>query len=428
MLRWIKSGKSDHPLDSKDAAHRLLEQLAGKDAVPALEQVSAYLDAVKTADNLKPAAALEIVDLLDRTGRPLQRRLNQDYVSEGARLTMFQKVRLWSAVYNYWAQLTEGYRFCLAKYEVGAVGAAALKAYLPRITCRAMRSCAGRIKWTLLHYGPIDPQVWQDLGSLYLLSESLQFSRSTLRVYRGAQGESTAEREFLRALMLPVSAPDGLFPIQIEIAERIVAQVAAGFQIAPRPAPGIHFIFELSGDRVPARLPASPQFSSRTRCFGPGAASAQMENMLKFIEQHELLPPDLPLGGNYDPGLVQATLAHLSATGRAPARAQGGRRRQLEHVTVVHEYERGRRQCRRAVLRIAVRQQRRGVGRRERKRRRVRRLRAVAERRLAARRQPGGHPARGRGRMGCRHRAPRIGDDKGNGTSASRCSRKAAPR
>ncbi len=94
MLRWIKGGKSDHPLDDKDAPHKLLEQLSGKDAVPALEQVSAYLDAVKTADNLKPSAALEIVDLLDRTGRPLQRRLNQDFLSEGARLTKFQKVRL----------------------------------------------------------------------------------------------------------------------------------------------------------------------------------------------------------------------------------------------------------------------------------------------------------------------------------------------
>ncbi len=110
MLRWIKSGKSDHPLDAK-AVDTLMQELDSKDAVPALEQISAYLDAVKTADNLKPGRALEIVDLLDRTARPLQRRLTQDYIAETHRLTKFQKARLWASVHNYATQLTEGYRF-----------------------------------------------------------------------------------------------------------------------------------------------------------------------------------------------------------------------------------------------------------------------------------------------------------------------------
>ena len=86
MLRWMKSERSDHPLDSKDPSGALLEQISGKDPIPALEQICAHLDAVKTAENLKPGRALEIVDLLDRTGRPLQRRLNHELVSEGHRM------------------------------------------------------------------------------------------------------------------------------------------------------------------------------------------------------------------------------------------------------------------------------------------------------------------------------------------------------
>ena len=129
----------------------------------------------------------------------------------------------------------EGYRFCLSKYEVGAVGAAVLKPHLPRITCRAMRACAGQLKWALLRYGPVEPRVWHDLGGLYLLAESLQFAQVSLSVYRGAKGESSPEREFLRALMLAVSSPDGLLPLQIEIAERLVAQLASGFSIAAAP-------------------------------------------------------------------------------------------------------------------------------------------------------------------------------------------------
>ncbi len=166
MLSWIKRGRSDHPLDDKDAPKILLDDLAGKEPVPAIEQLSSYLDAVKTADNLKPLRALEIVDLLDRTGRATQRRLSQTFVAENEQLTKFQQARLWGAVYAYWTQIAEGYRFCLAKYQVGAIGAGALTPQLPRIICRAMRACAGQLKWSLLRYGPVEPRVWQDLGGV----------------------------------------------------------------------------------------------------------------------------------------------------------------------------------------------------------------------------------------------------------------------
>ncbi len=340
MLSWIRSRRSDHLLDDKDGASILLDELAGKDPIPALELVSSYLDAVKTAENLKPGRAFEIVDLLDRSGRPLERRLNQGLVAEGQRLTRFQQARLWTTVYAYWTQMAEGYRFCLAKYEVGAVGAAALKPQLPRITCRAMRACAGQLKWTLLRYGPVEPRVWQDLGGLYLLAESLRFAQITLGVYRGATGESSPERELLRALMLAVSSPDGLLPAQIEIAERVIAQLAGRFRMAPRPARGVHYIFELSGERPPGRLPANSRLTASMRGFGAGEASAEVEQIMQSIDRSQALPPDLALGGDYDPALVQTTLRHLLRywAPMLPQRKER-RRRHVERVSVVHDYE-----------------------------------------------------------------------------------------
>lgn len=341
MLDWIRRGRSDHPLDDKDAPKILLDDLAGKDPIPALEQLSSYLDAVKTADNLKPLRALEIVDLLDRTGRATQRRLNQTFVAESQHLTKFQQARLWTAVYAYWTQIAEGYRFCLAKYEVGAVGATALTPQLPRIICRAMRACAGQLKWSLLRYGPIEGRVWHDLGGLYLLAEALQFAQTTLGVYRGAKGESSPERELLRALMLAVSAPDGLLPVQIEIAERVIAQWAGSFRIASRPSAGVHYIFQVSGERPPGRLPANSRIRSGMRFFGPGEASLLLEQSIQSIDRDQaVLPPDLVPGSHFEPGLVQATLRHLLRYWgpKLPERTQR-RRRHVERVSVVHDYE-----------------------------------------------------------------------------------------
>jgi hypothetical protein len=340
MLSWIKRGRSDHPLDDKDAPKILVDDLAGKDPVLALEQLSSYLDVVKTADNLKPLRALEIVDLLDRTGRATQRRLNQTFVAETQHLTKFQQARLWATVYAYWTQLAEGYRFCLAKYQVGAVGAAALTPQLPRIICRAMRACAGQLKWSLLRYGPVEPRVWHDLGGLYLLAEALQFARTTLGVYRGAKGESSPERELLRALMLSVSAPDGLLPLQIEIAERVIAQWAGDFRIASRPSKGVHYIFQVSGEHPPGRLPTNSRIRSGMRFFGPGDAALLLEHSIQSLDRNQALPPDLIAGGDYEPGLVQATLRHLLRYWgpKLPERVQR-RRRHVERVSVVHDYE-----------------------------------------------------------------------------------------
>jgi len=340
MLSWIRGRRSDHLLDDKQGANTLLDELAGKDPIPALELVSSYLDAVKTAENLRPGRAFDIVDLLDRSGRPFERRLNQALIAEGQRLTKFQQTRLWTTVHGYWTQLAEGYRFCLAKYEVGAVGASALKPQLPRITCRGMRACSAQLKWTLLRYGPVDPQVWQDLGGMYLLAESFGFAQATLGIYRGARGESSPERELLRALMLAVSSPDGLLPAQIEIAERVIAQLAGLFRLAPRPARGVHYIFELSGERPPGRLPANSRLTAGMRGFGAGEAAGEVERIMQSIDRNRALPEDLTLGGDYDPTLVQTTLRHLLRywAPTLPQRKER-RRRHVERVSVVHDYD-----------------------------------------------------------------------------------------
>lgn len=340
MLRWMKSGRSDHPLDNKNPSGTLLESLSGKDPIPALEQICTHLDAVKTAENLQPRRALEIVDLLDRTGRPLQRRLNHELLAEGHHMTKFQHVRLWNSVYNYWAELGDGYRFCLAKYEVGAIGAATLKPYIPRIICRGMRSCLGQVKWTYLRYAQVHPRVWRDLGALFTLAESLQVAQTGVTVYRAARGDSTPEREFLRPLMLTMGAPETLLPVQIEIAERVIASLAASFRVAPRPQPGIHYVFDLDQDRPPARLTINPEFSASTRCFGPVGASAQMDQIVKYIDDNQALPPDLNLGGSFDPALVRSTIRHLQRHwARMQPERKERRRRHVERVSVVHEFE-----------------------------------------------------------------------------------------
>ena len=49
------------------------------------------------------------------------------------------------------------------------------------------------------------------------------------------------QREYLKALMLTMSATDSLLPRKLEIAERIVAQYSDHFVMQRQPAKGCHY-------------------------------------------------------------------------------------------------------------------------------------------------------------------------------------------
>src|ERR1700674_1403896 len=101
MLRWIKGGTSHHPLDGNEAKVSLTADLARMSPVTALDQLGVYLNDLKTAHNLRPKQALEIIDLIDRLGGPLQRKLIRDHLAQRQRLTKFHENRLWTAVHAY---------------------------------------------------------------------------------------------------------------------------------------------------------------------------------------------------------------------------------------------------------------------------------------------------------------------------------------
>ncbi len=46
----------------------------------ALNEISGYLDAIKTAANLKPKRAVAIIDFLELTAASIQRRLTDEYL------------------------------------------------------------------------------------------------------------------------------------------------------------------------------------------------------------------------------------------------------------------------------------------------------------------------------------------------------------
>jgi len=339
MLGWNKN-KSDHPMAEEKSAKEFLAELPAGDSFKLLEELSFWLDRTRGSEELKPQRVFEIVDQLDAAGKSDQRKLAQEYLSGGNRRSRFQEQRIWSTQIEFWRQLGAAYEFCLDKAQPGVSGAGALKPHIPTITCRAIRALALELKWLLLRYGPIDPTLWGRLGALYARAEQGGFAPKPGIVYPGPGGESTVQREYLKALMLSMSALDCLLPRQLEVAERIVAQFAEYFVLQSQLGKGCHYHVDLAVARAPARLLAKVGAAPSVRYFGPGTASDVAQKIIATIASTGAYPSDLNLGGNYESSLVTEVLEHLARYWAPipPTRADE-RRRSISRIHVVHDFD-----------------------------------------------------------------------------------------
>ena len=171
----------------------------------------------------------------------------------------------------------------------------------PLIAVRALRSLAAQIKWQYLRYGPFDNSRWGVVARVYAFAESRKIAATRVAVHAGAGGESSAEQEFLRAVMLAASSPDSLLPAEIDVAERVIAQVSPSFRLALDQQPDIAYWIDLATDRPPLRLARPPQHAPTLRFFAAGGAVDELEQLTKSILASRAIPASLGLAGVAEP-------------------------------------------------------------------------------------------------------------------------------
>lgn len=162
-----------------------------------------------------------------------------------------------------------------------------------------------------MRYGPIDLASWGVFNSVYAYAEAKQLAHSSVAVYPGAAGSSTPQLEFLKGAMFSASAPDGLLPLEVELAERLIAECAPRFVLANAPAPGLVFWSDLAQALPPARLSRPPQPTPGLRCYGAGAALAEVHDLAERVMVGGKIPPEVNLGGSYEPHVALDVMRHL---------------------------------------------------------------------------------------------------------------------
>ena len=336
MLDWIKSGRSDHPLADAKTEREAFADLPA-DSFKLLGELSHWLDVLHGDDALKLPRLVEIVDRVDHAARGSLRKLQIDYLDGGGRLQQFQEQRIRTSAIDFWKRLADAHLLILQRYRSAAPGGG-VKAGLPLVVARGMRALGMQLKWQLLHYGPVDSNVWAGLGKFLAYAEEQGFENSAITVYPGSV--SSIQREFLKAAMLAISSTDSLLPRKLDVAERLVAHFDTHYILRRQPAKGCHFYVDIGNARMPARFVERIEIGPGIRFFGPGDAAEALTGFSQATHASGAVSSEVDLGGPQDAAMVCDVAFHLSRYwGAQPPARSGERRSSIEQIDVVHGYD-----------------------------------------------------------------------------------------
>jgi hypothetical protein len=323
-MKLFGAGGPDHALADRKEARRVLDGLPSRD-LKALEELALWHESVGATPGFKPEDRAERLAMIDETAQPRLRKLERDYLAaaRAARASQAQQDLVWSRVHEYWRQAAQAHARCVDAVAQGGKGAE--KTLAPAILA-ALRATAQQLKWQQLRYGPIDPATWGLLNRLFAAAE--------------ARGIAEANLEFLKAAMFSASSPDSLLPLELELAERLIAELAPGFALSRSPGPDLPYWIDLGQAMAPARVAKPPPPAAGLRCLGPGASAATLRGWIERVAAKGQPPSGLKLGAEHDAETVLGVMQHLALYwAPAPPARQHKRHSMMSSLSIVHGFD-----------------------------------------------------------------------------------------
>jgi hypothetical protein len=311
MLNLFGGAKPDHPMAGIKEARKILDAVPADDSFKAIEELSHWLESVRTVEGFKVDHRAQLAQMIDEAGQAHVRKLQRDYLST-PRLSKFQENRLWTAIHGFHRQSALAYAVCIDVFATGQKGWEDLKHSMPLLTVRALRALAAQMKWQYMRYGPFDNSLWGMVAKIYALAESKKTTRDKVAAHSGVAGETSAEQEFLRAVMLSASSPDSLLPLEIELVERLIAHFSGSFKLSLAQQPDIAYWIDLATGQPPLRLARPPQHAPTLRFFAAGGAVQELAKLIQSVKSANAVPSQVGLGGSYEPEIVLDALEHLA--------------------------------------------------------------------------------------------------------------------
>ena len=313
MILKLFTSRPDHPLGDAKELKRVLVELPLDNAFKAVDEVYGWFESLLSADDFRVDHLFDVVRQLDESAQAHVRRLSRDYLNS-PRLSKSEERRMWSMCYNYNGEVAGLYARCIdrARKNPKDKGSEMLKPLLPLAATRLLAARATQLKWVEYRYGPIGEDLWRGLAQPYLAAEAAGYAQKPVQLYHAQPGMTNAEQQYLQALIFYASSMDSLMPLEIELADRLIAHLRSGFVFTTVCQPDSVYWVDAASGESPARLARQPgQLSPGLRFFAPGSAPKALAELISHVERGDV-PKDLNLGGEYPAKVLLPVLRHLA--------------------------------------------------------------------------------------------------------------------
>src|SRR5712691_8608592 len=222
MLDWIKKGDGhpDHPMRNPAAAAKLLAEMREADPLTALNDLSAWLDAVKDIPSHDEGIRGDILSLIqEASGAHLSALLTQILAKPTGKHTAHESI--WNALINYLRQLTGA--LCASARVVLKEAAANPSLHLPGAAgaARGLHACRMLAKVCLVHYVSVPPKLWRLAYAVHGDAEKADCAATPVRMQSTQKTQTSATQELLGLLMLQASSPEMMAPVEIAVGGRV---------------------------------------------------------------------------------------------------------------------------------------------------------------------------------------------------------------
>lgn len=307
------SSRPDHPLGDAKELKRVLAELPADNSFKAVDEVYGWFESLQSADDFRVDHFFDVIRQLDEAAQPYVRLLTRSYV-QTPQLSKSEERRLWSLCYNYWGEVASLYALCLDRLRQNprGKGSEAFKPQLPLAATRLLAARAAQLKWVEYRYDPIGEDLWRGLGQPYLAADAGGYAQKPVQLYPSLPGLTCVAAQYLQALVFYSSSMDCLMPLEIELADRLIAHFKADFVFANQCSSDSVWWVDAASGLPPARLARAPvRALASLRFLSPGSAASALRELISSVELGKL-PADLNLGGQYLAKAVLPVLRHLA--------------------------------------------------------------------------------------------------------------------
>lgn len=333
-LTRIGGAKMGHLLADPRELRRVIDEIPGDNAFKALDQIVGWLESLQVVPDFPEDRLYEAVSRLHTAAQPHLKRLARDYL-HSPRLSRSEEKCLWTIIHGFWSMLAVSYERCLPAVSQKTRVGEQVRQVLPSLSARLIAALGSVLKWEQFHYVLSAGSLWQRLGTALLLAER---AGRTAQLRENASGESSPQLEFVRVVAFQAASMDSLLPLEIELAERLIAHFSPEFVFSAEVKRDSVYWVDLALAEPPTRLARRPpQALATQRFFKPGTAHASILKLIHDLERGHDAPGEIILGEQYDARALLPVLRHLAThLASVPPQRRNGRHSVKQRVLVVH--------------------------------------------------------------------------------------------